>query len=423
MTGRPEPLVYITCVPLTGNSGGSIVCRQHVERLAAVQGQRLIVCTIGSVEDEAANKNLVAALGAEHRHITLIDGIGAPRSYQFRPSYRWHLLFERHAFSHAFTEERIARVVDEFQASMVAVDYLHTTFFAKFLFDRPLHRVIITLNPEARFFAEMRRLGRVPAGGCSDSKIAERRLEHYEDWVYRNSSAVVALTAGDLPQTVPSSVERVVISPVLPESPTSWSGEGNKTVLFVGNWGHHPNYSAIQWLAEKFAPELLKKDPQARLKIVGAAAADVPAHWRVSNIDFLGTSTAEEVKRLFTTADLFIAPIENDYGSKIKVLECLSYGTPLVATPQALTGAAFAASAIPAFGLDEPERAAKLVAELLPDCERLKQLSSVLKACAKAQDISVGQTWQALIDRLRAKPLPPPARWPLSRRVEAWIWD
>ena len=165
MTAKPEPIVYITCVSLTGNSGGSIVCRQHVERLAAVQGQRLIVCTIGSVEDEDPNRKLVATLGAEHRHITLAGGVRAPRSYKYRPSYKWHLLFERYAFSHAFTEERIARVVDEFQASMVVVDYLHTTFFAKFLFDRPLHRILITLNPEARFFAEMRRLGRVPAVG------------------------------------------------------------------------------------------------------------------------------------------------------------------------------------------------------------------------------------------------------------------
>ena len=79
----------------------------------------------------------------------------------------------------------------------------------------------------------------------------------------------------------------------------------------------------------------------------------------------------------FITAGIFIAPIANAYGSKIKLLDCLSHATPFVATAGATTGLPFISS-IPQISLDDPRSAAELIANLLSDGGALEETSDRL---------------------------------------------
>src|SRR6202040_4135695 len=99
------------------------------------------------------------------------------------------------------------------------------------------------------------RAGRLRSG-VSNSIIAQWRLARFERSVYRNSDAVVVLCEGDLPKEQNVRAHTTVLEPVLDQSPDRWRYSGDQDIFFVGNIGHHPNFLAVKWLAEQFAPGL-----------------------------------------------------------------------------------------------------------------------------------------------------------------------
>ena len=108
-----------------------------------------------------------------------------------------------------------------------------------------------------------------------------------------------------------------------------------KTGVFF-SWATWPNRQAIEWLCLKFAPEFAKHRGE-RIVIVGAGSDAFPSGVP-GNVDLLGPSTREAVEQLYQGCGLFVAPIANSHGSKIKLLRCLSFGTPFLATRNALSG-------------------------------------------------------------------------------------
>jgi hypothetical protein len=119
-------------------------------------------------------------------------------------------------------------------------------------------------------------------------------------------------------------------------------------------------------------------------------------------VELLGRSTREEVLRRFSSCGLFIAPIENNFGSKIKVLECLAHATPLVATAEALTGLP-STEGIPLFSLGDPEGAAALVTKLLQSRQELEDLSATLQSLLRVHLTKSEAAWPALIERLASQ--------------------
>jgi hypothetical protein len=91
-------------------------------------------------------------------------------------------------------------------------------------------------------------------------------------------------------------------------------------------------------LHEAISLSLLAIDHVISIRIIGAEPANVPSEWRRQNVEFLGVGDAALVDRELSETGLFIAPISNRFGSKIKLLDCLAIGTPFAATRQALSG-------------------------------------------------------------------------------------
>jgi hypothetical protein len=206
---------------------------------------------------------------------------------------------------------------------------------------------------------------------------SENRLCEFQNAVYEHSDAVIALNAGDIPKGIAEERSRV-IPPLFDPAPERWSYGGNNRVLFIGNINHYPNFQAVEWIATQLAPSLEKIDGNARVRVIGASADNIPAHWATSNVDYLGIGDSSLVKRLLVETDLFIAPISNRFGSKIKLLDCLSHGTPFIATEEAMSGVPFL-DGVPRMRLDQPHQAAENISALLRDEASLTSLSKSLE--------------------------------------------
>ena len=170
----------------------------------------------------------------------------------------------------------------------------------------------------------------------------------------------------------------------------------------------------MRWLCNSLAPALASCAPWVRLTIIGADPAEVPQSWFQANVDLLGRSSADEVLHQFTGCGIFIAPIENSFGSKIKILEALAHATPLLATSEALTGVPDAAG-VPLIRLDDPQGAAELAASLLGSPEQLVALSQRMEAIRSSNLSRTRFAWPALIEEAASAPA-------MFRRFRPWSY-
>jgi glycosyltransferase involved in cell wall biosynthesis len=103
------------------------------------------------------------------------------------------------------------------------------------------------------------------------------------------------------------------------------------TVGFIGSLDFRPNQQAVQWILDELWPRVVARVPEARLSIAGSS----PPVWlreRVfaSSIDFLGF--VDDPQSFLRRMSVVIAPLFAGGGMRIKVLEAMALGRPVVAT-------------------------------------------------------------------------------------------
>ncbi|OQS09071.1 glycosyl transferase [Chromobacterium violaceum] len=113
----------------------------------------------------------------------------------------------------------------------------------------------------------------------------------------------------------------------------------SQRLLFVGNFEYPPNRDALAWLVEDIMPRIWRRMPEACLAVCGHAMPESwPRRWADSRLEWRGyaPALAPEQRR----AAAFIAPLREGGGSKLKVLEAMAAGLPVLATPQGVSGLA-----------------------------------------------------------------------------------
>ena len=378
-----------------------------------VKELELHVSTFGNPDQVRDARNFVETLGGQYHPIPY-RATRPPSKFarKWLPSWRWPFLLEVYALALPDVDFQFRTLVDQLKPDIVVIDYLLSALFIRSVFSIPVRIITVSLNKEAEFHAEMRRAGK-PRPGVSNSIIAQWRLARFERAVCRNSDAVVVLSEGDLPRDPRVRTHTTIVVPVLDRSPDRWHYSSSRELFFVGNIAHHPNFLAVKWLAEQFAPVLAQRCPNARVRIVGTTANQVPLEWNRDNIEYMGPCDEQTVTRLFTTSDLFIGPIQNNFGAKMKVMQCLAHGTPILATCGALSGVPFK-NLIPQFSLNDADGAAEFAAELLGNEMRLVQLSLTLTSEHAGLLNNRNDAWLRLIKKVKAQPLRPVSRLPMS---------
>jgi glycosyltransferase involved in cell wall biosynthesis len=112
-------------------------------------------------------------------------------------------------------------------------------------------------------------------------------------------------------------------SAVLPEAP-------EPTVAFVATMGWAPNVDAAVWLARDIWPMILARVPRARLLLVGKDPA--PAVVALADDTIEVTGTVDDVRPYLARARVVVAPLRAGGGTRLKIMEALDVGRPLVAT-------------------------------------------------------------------------------------------
>jgi glycosyltransferase involved in cell wall biosynthesis len=124
------------------------------------------------------------------------------------------------------------------------------------------------------------------------------------------------------------------VDPVEPAVPAP----GPPRLVFTGTLGYPPNADAVRYLCRDVFPRVRRRHPAVRLQIVGGGASpELTAACRATDgVDLLGF--VPDVFEVLRAATVFVCPMRQGTGIKVKLLEAMACGLPIVATPLALEG-------------------------------------------------------------------------------------
>src|SRR6185312_5705125 len=155
------------------------------------------------------------------------------------------------------------------------------------------------------------------------------RSRAYEADLLPRYSLVLATSESDAAtaqQIAPTA--RIAIYPnALPASePTTLEEE--PVVVFSGNFEYHPNIGAVGWLASEVWPEIHRRCPELRLRLVGRGESFI-RHLLPSGLEIETTGQIEDARAAIARARFVIAPLRSGSGTRIKILEAWAAARPV----------------------------------------------------------------------------------------------
>lgn len=118
-------------------------------------------------------------------------------------------------------------------------------------------------------------------------------------------------------------------------------------IVFVAGFGHPPNEDAAIWFATDILPLIQKHAPDARLSIIGSVPTQRVLALARNAVAIHADVTDGELRDAYARARVAVVPLRSGAGVKLKVVEALRRGLPLVTTQvgaQGLPGLAEVAS-------------------------------------------------------------------------------
>lgn len=233
----------------------------------------------------------------------------------------------------------------------------------------------------------VRRRRRASVAGDIDRR-QERELaslEAFERQAVMNARASFVCQAGDAahfpgssPIVVPNCVE-------IPES-VSWRGQESSTLVIVGNFAgspDSPNVDGLRWFLSEVWPRLVERHPAARVDVIGrigeALASEVSAHDGVRVRGFVAS-----LADVFADAAMSVAPIRFGTGTRVKIIESMAHGCPVVTTTPGFDGIDAAGGEDLVIG-DGAEGLADACVGLLEDRELLARVGAAGRMLAESR--------------------------------------
>lgn len=196
-----------------------------------------------------------------------------------------------------------------------------------------------------------------------------RRLRAFEVAALDAPDAIVPVTAEDaetyrrLGATVPIHVAPVGLETALvPDR----SGEGqSETLVFLGALDWRPNLEGVRWFLDRVWPAIRAAVPRARLVVAGSNPPSGLGR-RLSGEGLTFAGRIPDAQAFFASGAAMVVPLLSGGGMRVKILEAMSIGVPVVSTRLGATGIE-ARDGTEIRLADAPESMAAACIELLTD--------------------------------------------------------
>ncbi|WP_109513118.1 glycosyltransferase family 4 protein [Pseudomonas ovata] len=212
------------------------------------------------------------------------------------------------------------------------------------------------------------------------------RYRRWEARVFRQAHELISVTEDDakaLSRLSGKPVSIVVNSVDCGYYASVYPNRESRHLLFIGNYEYAPNVDAVHWALQAIMPRVWALQPDVHLTLAGFA---LPAHWREQwpdpRIEWLGY--VPDLRALQGRSALFFAPLRQGGGSKLKILEAMAAGLPVMTTRQGVSGLAVQ-NTEHYLGAEQAEALAQLISDSIDNPLRLAQIGEAGRAYVRAR--------------------------------------
>ena len=232
------------------------------------------------------------------------------------------------------------------------------------------------------------------------SFVQWQRLRRYEAEICRQADEVLAVSQADAEAlmkldpdlkitVIPNGIDTQAYRPT---TATGDTATGN-TLVFTGTMNFRPNVDAVLWFAREVLPRIQASVSDVCFLVVGQRP-----HRRLDPLRrkpaITLTGWVEDVRPYFAQATVYVAPLRMGGGTRLKLLEAMAMGTPIVATSLGAEGYPVQ-DGRELILADTPAAFAEGVIALLRDKERRAELTRAARTFVEER-----YDWQAIVPRV-----------------------
>jgi glycosyltransferase involved in cell wall biosynthesis len=314
-------LVLTRFLPLPANAGAKQRTAALVSRLA-----RRLDVTVCGFDDGTADQRALAELGirvvsARWPTPTRDRAGGLLKARSVSASKCWSRSLA----------DGLTRVVEDRPVDVVVLEFPQMAVFLTAVPDAPL--VLAWHNVESALVESWAGTQRAPA---RPAYLAEARMLRATERALLREADVVSVAGGPDAARLPQPRRGALVCPNGVEPGPPLPDAGGPNAVFVGLMSYPPNVDGARWLTTEVWPGVLAAVPAARLAIVGAQPSATVR--RLASATIRVTGAVDDVRPELERARVAVAPLRAGGGTRLKVLEALNAGRPVVATSPAAEG-------------------------------------------------------------------------------------
>ncbi|HHS97028.1 MAG TPA: glycosyltransferase [Chloroflexi bacterium] len=169
-------------------------------------------------------------------------------------------------------------------------------------------------------------------------------------------------------------------------TPSGRKRAGDPTLLYVGSMNYYPNIDAMLYFFHEMYPSIREAVPNVRVWIVGHAPP--PKILELGNLPGVTvTGTVPDPWPYYDQADVFIVPLRLGGGTRLKIIEAMAMGLPVVSTTVGAEGVEIRPGQNILIA-DDPESFVAAVLRLLTDRHLAKRIAEEGRRLAERYDWS-----------------------------------
>ena len=222
------------------------------------------------------------------------------------------------------------------QCDLIFIDHYEMGQYVPKSFNKP-----VVLHEHNAEFVMWDRLGEIEKNPLKRAliKLEASRIKRAEK-KYAKDASVVFAAPNDIEELAAIGVDRNKLKPTyhlgedfLLERPDLEYDQTEKALLFVGTLTWEANIDGLLWFLDEIYPSLLEKHPDIHFYIVGKNpdARLISRAEKFESVELTGF--VEDLEPYFKKARVFLIPLRFGSGIKVKLLNAMYRGIPIVTTP------------------------------------------------------------------------------------------
>jgi glycosyltransferase involved in cell wall biosynthesis len=116
------------------------------------------------------------------------------------------------------------------------------------------------------------------------------------------------------------------------------ANNSQKRILFCGSLDYYPNEEGLIWFIDNCWSNLVISIPEVELWIIGSGKVSDKLMDKLISTNIKNFGRVASVKKYYEEVQIVIVPLLSGSGTRLKVLEAMSYGVPIVSTSKGSEG-------------------------------------------------------------------------------------